>query len=272
MKINSDIINQLKGEVDSATKIILSILQVEFTESLQLVYFKGSAAKSWDSLLDYIPRLSDVDIHIKLNDKKTLFDQTNKKTIKQAMRINTSYRRMFLNLHPKYLHIPRLQIMAINKFENNPNFIFPKKHQVKILYGKWNEYKDIEKEEIQKIDRNNLIKDYDSLKGLSEKLVDKSGLEFWNILKGLSWKISPSPTRLLTNLLPENDPYTIWSYNRTKTINILKRVGSKELSEKYKQYYILGWENFYSGFTNHELLNSQILIAYEILEKAIELV
>ena len=45
-------------------------VQKFFSDRLDYMYAQGSAVKRWDSPIDYVPILSDVDLHIHLTDDK----------------------------------------------------------------------------------------------------------------------------------------------------------------------------------------------------------
>ena len=55
----------LQDEVRCMTESFFEVLLDEIPpREIRGLYFKGSAQKQWESLLDYVPEVSDVDIHI----------------------------------------------------------------------------------------------------------------------------------------------------------------------------------------------------------------
>ena len=62
--------SQLKEEIESSLTIWGDLLERFFGDNLAYVYAKGSAIKKWDSSIDYVPVISDIDIHYGVHDKK----------------------------------------------------------------------------------------------------------------------------------------------------------------------------------------------------------
>lgn len=54
---------RLRAEVDGLVEAITGALVDWFGDGMLGMWCKGSAAKPWDSAIDYVPELSDVDIH-----------------------------------------------------------------------------------------------------------------------------------------------------------------------------------------------------------------
>ena len=60
--------NQIRLEVNTALEIWKDVLLDEFGNNLHYVYSKGSAVKNWDTEIDYVPMVSDLDVHFTLHD------------------------------------------------------------------------------------------------------------------------------------------------------------------------------------------------------------
>ena len=64
----------------------LEVLLGNIPEScLAGIYFKGSGQKQWDSPLDYVPEISDIDIHLLLSDDAMVRQHLG--TVEQALAI-----------------------------------------------------------------------------------------------------------------------------------------------------------------------------------------
>ena len=59
----------LRADVEAMAEAWRTVLLEELgAAAIDGLYLKGSAAKRWDSLVDYVPELSDVDLHVRLSD------------------------------------------------------------------------------------------------------------------------------------------------------------------------------------------------------------
>ena len=52
---------EVQAAIDSWVEVLLDRLP---DGAVRGIYFKGSAQKAWDSPVDYVPELSDVDLHL----------------------------------------------------------------------------------------------------------------------------------------------------------------------------------------------------------------
>ena len=69
---------QLRLETAAMRQSILqTLLEFVKADNLEGVYAKGSSLKPWDSPLDYVPELSDVDVQVLLKDDSPLQDPPN---------------------------------------------------------------------------------------------------------------------------------------------------------------------------------------------------
>lgn len=76
-RVNSFISEEkLRKDIDFMVKTAKEVLLKNFGKNIVGIYFKGSASKKWDSHIDYVPELSDVDIHILFKNQK-YYLQTN---------------------------------------------------------------------------------------------------------------------------------------------------------------------------------------------------
>ena len=56
---------QIRVEVEAYVESVTEVLTEAIPASaLRGLYYKGSALKQWDSALDYVPEISDVDFHL----------------------------------------------------------------------------------------------------------------------------------------------------------------------------------------------------------------
>lgn len=260
----------LKNDIHNIIQIWKNILIDHYDGHLDLIYVKGSSCKAWNSLIDYVPILSDVDIHYRIKEPYVDSLEDFFSSIEISVQISKQFEDLFHKINPHYLHVPRVQILLVNKVEKDPKFIFPRDNQCQLIFGKWRENPLKEGEFIKKVDKERLTEDYTEILKIPGKLFDKSGLALWPLVRQISWRVSPTPYRLLTQLCTNIDPIDIWGWNRSEIVKQLKFLNCNIIANQYKLYYETGWENFKSNFSNSNLLRKQIVLGYEIVRKAFE--
>lgn len=71
------------------------------------IYVKGSVLKPWDSPLDYVPELSDVDIHVLFADDA--FAGAGLASVERSLAVGARSVRLYAEQVPRPLHLPRVQ-------------------------------------------------------------------------------------------------------------------------------------------------------------------
>ncbi|HID08492.1 MAG TPA: hypothetical protein EYP10_15250 [Armatimonadetes bacterium] len=110
------------------------ILRQFLGDRLDYMYAKGSAVKAWDSPIDYVPVLSDVDIHIRLTDDGGFFADVND-PFKFSMSFITEHEQRFYELEPEPLHFPRSQIVILNMVEKEEWYVPPRLDNITVIVG-----------------------------------------------------------------------------------------------------------------------------------------
>lgn len=57
--------SQIRADVDAMADSVAGSLLDRFGDAIAGLWFKGCAQKRWDTPLDYVPEISDVDIHVR---------------------------------------------------------------------------------------------------------------------------------------------------------------------------------------------------------------
>jgi len=125
-----DVKDQLKEEVNSAILIWTDLLKEFHGSNLSYIYSKGSAIKKWETKIDYVPVISDVDIHYDVNDKNHLF--TNKNPRKASLEVSLEYERRFNDRNPDKIHLPRMQVICVDNLGKDVFLVHPLESSVKI--------------------------------------------------------------------------------------------------------------------------------------------
>ncbi|MHA1218961.1 MAG: hypothetical protein ACTSSN_13180 [Candidatus Heimdallarchaeaceae archaeon] len=117
-------IKQARKEVELCLDIWKNPFAENYSETIEYASSKGSATKKWESFIDYVPILSDVDIHIKAKDYSNFF--VDDYSFYESINLSEMYETRYLEKNPKFFHIPRTQIVKLNKMIDEPNFIHPR--------------------------------------------------------------------------------------------------------------------------------------------------
>ena len=217
--------------------------------------------------MDYVPIVSDVDIHLMLADEAELFPNE-EAAFEEAMGLSSSYEERFVEDHPDHLHVPRTQIVILNEIQKAEDYVPPLLSDVRVMFGKPLLTEPPAAEIIRRIDLERLISDSRSLRGLPMSVMDRTGLDLWVTIRQMNWRVSTAPFRLLTQFSP--DPLKIWSWNRTRVHAELERKGHAEIATSYKAYYEAGWGLFESGLRDYSALRTMVVQGYRVIAGCLE--
>ncbi|TXT54237.1 MAG: hypothetical protein BAJATHORv1_80044 [Candidatus Thorarchaeota archaeon] len=257
--------SQLRREIDYSIEIWKTILLDEIGEDIEYVYSKGSCIKNWDSPIDYVPFVSDVDIHAYLvTDEKARDVESD---LGLAFKVSSRYKREFSEAHPDALHLPRIQFLVLNEFSKSHLYCPPKPSQVRTIIGTVPKKRLPLPEDIRKVDRTNLQSERKFLETLPMGIIDRVDLELWTMLRRFSFRVSPAPVRVITQ--SHRDPVEVWNWNRTKISEYLKEHGMQLIAEEYTKFYELGWKLFRANFEGIELYHEIFSTGTRLLSSCI---
>ena len=262
--------SSLQLEINVALDIWKNMLLEKFLAELEYIYAKGSSIKQWNSKIDYVPQISDVDIHVKVRDGVQC--DLLKPSMELSRQIGSDYekrfKKFFENQSIHFTHLPRIQLVLINKIKDTEREIFYQRPQdVKIIYGNPIFAIGEQGKKVRKQDRMALESLEKTLEKIPLDLLDRSDyLEYYAVLRRINYVVSPSPIRLLTQLLITENPYDIWAWNRTIIVKELKKLSLTNLAVVYEQYYTLAWDLFEQDFQNTALFLKLIATGLEVLE------
>jgi hypothetical protein len=232
-------------------------------ENIVGIYAKGSGVKPWDTPLDYVPELSDVDVQVLLKDESSF------KTLETAIEFQERLERLFKHKAPRHLHYPRPQVIFVKERWTSPTFKPSPEHTVKVLYGKpYAQAHPMQAEpSILDTDLDKLLKAAEFLQEFPESILDKPGKYTWLALRGLAWRVGPIASRVLTLL--GADFQTAWGHNRTEVVAELHRRGELDLKDCYERFYSEAWEFFIEG--DPYVARRCLMAGYAAIERAVEI-
>jgi hypothetical protein len=263
-----DLMKKAHEDVMAAVKVWSVVLEEAFSPRIDYAYAKGSALKKWDSFIDYVPVLSDVDIHFMTTDNDQLFSSDRKGFLK-SIEVSRNYEELFMVERPNHLHIPRSQVIQLNHIiKNLPDFVLPRSVDVRVLIGTPIEHDIPSKESIRTADFNQLEELEPILDDLPRQTFDRVSLDFWALLRRLCWRVSPTPVRLLTQMAA--DPHDVWTWNRTRIIEELKKQSYGDIAYSYRRFYEIGWNLFLSEFKGLQEFREIIVHAHDVLRGCLD--
>ena len=263
----SDLQKKARSDVEAGLEVWIRVMNEDLGTRIKYAYTKGSAHKKWETPIDYVPIISDVDIHIMLHDDDLFFSGSSE-SFDDALSLSKRYEDEFLHLQPDHLHIPRSQIMTINKLASDLEYVPPRPQDIRALVGDIPNpiiQSDID---IRQIDRQSLMDYQEFIETLPSRIFDRSGLDYWFIIRQMCWRVSPAPVRLLTQIT--DNPLDVWSWNRTAIAKELESHDYTEIAEHYRNFYLHGWDLFLSKFTSSEAYRNCISAGYYTLSKCRE--
>jgi hypothetical protein len=227
---------------------IVGALLEKAGDSIEGLWLKGSAAKSWDTPIDYVPEISDVDIHYRVADTKSFLRE-----LDDAIQMHVEIARRFRSLQPSPVHVPRPQFISVSQIEQSPDYIPSPPATIKTLYGASPPaVSNLDQHFVRVVDQQNLLKSADPefLNKAIADLVERPGHHLYPALRPLNWRVSPTGSRALSVL--GVDYSTAWSANRTNTVEMLRLHDQEELADQFSAYYSSAWEFFLSNWQDED--------------------
>lgn len=242
-----------------------ALFEVFPAEDISRVTAKGSSRKPWDSPIDYVPELSDVDIHVRF--KAPPDPETYYVSLDDGLRMQESIERGYSRRVPKPIHVPRLQFIPVNILEQKLLYIPSPPSTVDVLYGPADSA-EVDEQASRSASRSHLLEYQPYLAALGEHVSEKSTRYLWDVLRQLTWRVGPAAPRALEVLgVPYNQA---WGCNRSTLVKLLEEVGQVELARAYTSFYLHEWTFFLSGYKDGAAGRAIVRSAAQVLRLAIE--
>lgn len=261
--------DQLRAEVHCLASCVLAELLGQIPEGeIRGLYLKGSSIKAWESPLDYVPEVSDVDMHVWFRDDAW---QGYVDTVPQALKIQAGVEARFNARIARPLHHPRPQLIVMNKLMADlERFVHAPRSTVTVLYGETYPKADYgDPDAIRRNDSANLVETGAWVSQVPLQAIDRPGRYLREVLSRLVWRVSPVGPLVLH--ISGLDTEHVWSLNRTRVTAALRDLGLDYLADQYSGFYLAAWDYFLSSFTDISACRAAILAATRVLTEGAEL-
>jgi len=254
----------LREEVDGMVAAICDVLLSELGDAVAGIYLVGSAQHPWDTPIDYVPELSDVDIHLRLADTASVPPLDTTRSLDVQRQVETR----FFAQHPHSLHVPRPQIVVLNDNRHRGGTQIRPSRAIRVLYGAPYPESPSEATRFVHAECERMIGERAYIDQLPYKVVDRPGHYLWEVLRSAARHISAVGPRVLmfAGLAPDE----AWSLNRTGVVGELNARGESEFAFAYASYYIATWQYHFSGRTYSAAAREAVRAGVEVLERGIE--
>ena len=124
--------SQLHAEARAMAIAVRDSLLDVCADDITSIWFTGSAQKRWDSPLDYVPELSDVDIHVRWAHPEMWTDAID---LRRGLALHTQIETRYAAASPEPLHMPRVQLVPVHEVEQIPSYHGAPEGMTETLYG-----------------------------------------------------------------------------------------------------------------------------------------
>jgi hypothetical protein len=254
----------IRTEVETMRREYTQALLDYGGSSVRDLFFKGSALKPWDSLIDYVPELSDIDLHLWLHDDAKL-----EWDLEECLEIQARVEHHFFTQHPNPVHVPRVQLMILNEVLQQRGFVGSPAHTSRSEFGHAYPARIPSGFETHDMDRQNILRDAQAPGFEGHRIIDEPSKHLRRFLRDLSWRMGPLASKVLSTL--GADFNTAWGHNRTHLLGLLETRGQTALVNSIKGFYLSCWQYFLSRDLNGDASRSAILHAREAQRLACEI-
>ena len=260
--------DRVREEVEAYVATVTEVLTRAIPESsLKGLYYKGSALKQWESALDYVPEVSDVDFHVWFasdEDVETYFG-----SMDFALDVQAGLEHAYEVRVTDPIHGPRPQFVVLNQLLKDPSYAGPPSHLVLTLVGDDLAEKPYNTQMMLENDCERAQSHTDFLAKLPGSAVDKPGRLMWKVLRDLTFRVSPAGPWAAHFLGAPTE--VAWESNRTQIYHELIARGRQDVASAYADYYTSSWGYFLSDWKDTAAGRTAIRKGIEVIELTSEI-
>lgn len=233
------------------------------------IYLTGSTVKPWDSPLDYVPEVSDVDIHVSFRDDSSWRKHLD--TVPGALEVQAAIEACFEKRSPQPIHHPRLQLLVTNQLmAERRGFVHSPPSTVVVLHGEPYPQDDYSSPDtIRRHNAADLVEQAEFVQRVPLLAVDRLWTHARDLLSQLTWRISPVGPLVLH--LSGSGTEHVWTLNRTRVTAALRDLAHHNLAGSYAAFYLSAWDYFLSGFTDTTACRAALASGTHVLTEGAEI-
>jgi DNA ligase D-like protein (predicted 3'-phosphoesterase) len=258
----------LRAEVTRfADAIADALLRTLPPGSIAAMYAQGSAVKGWDGPIDYVPELSDVNVHVRL---RTPLEAQARAALAD-IELGLQRHRLVEEALPsprQRLHVPRGQVTIVNDLENAADYVPSPARFIRMLHGAASSEQQpvVDADRVRTIDARGLVAAADEtvIAKVAADTVEYPGRHAFLALRQLSWRVSPLASRLMSVLGESYDD--AWGTNRTTLINKLAEQ-DEALAARLVDYYLAAWAGWRVSWEDGEAARTALSAAVDVLRR-----
>lgn len=261
--------DELRREIEGMVAAFLEAILLNFPPgAITGITWKGSSLKQWDSPLDYVPELSDVDLHV-LFEEDVAHEARSFSRLESALDMQRRLEDGFRRRIPRPIHVPRIQMIVANVLHREPNFVPAPRETERMIYGRSDPLPEVDPNRSRAVCLTHLLEHEPYVRKLPEDVADKTDRYLWPVLRTMTWRVGPTAPRALEVL---GMPYEeAWGMNRTRLYQALIAAGEETLAEAYAHFYLQGWRYFLSGYDDGDAARGALLAGARVLDEGIRL-
>ena len=251
---------EIQAEVDAAMEIVFKTFG---KKNIKGIYFKGSASKQWDSIIDYVPEFSDIDIHVLFQDDDLMSKKIGK--VADALKFGKEIEAAFFRRIKKPQYLPRLQLLSLNDMHKKDFFLPSPKDIVHTIYGVDYVSRSVSSEENISHALSGIYEHEKFVGNFAHKVMDSNHTALAKDLRDLFWRISSLGNNTLVLLGLSFDE--AWARNRTSVVAELKTLGRYKLAEQYISFYKYSWD--YVLTKDADSVRKAMIVGHEFIGECI---
>ena len=252
----------IRAEVEAFVGVVHDVLTETIEQgTLRCLYYKGSAVKVWDSALDYVPEISDVNFRVWLKSDEDVDAAFG--SLGLAFEVQRKLERVYLDRVVPPVHYPRPEFVIMNKLVADPDYAPPAPHLVRVLSDEPSPSATYDEVATLQTDCKMALSQTAYVRKLPSSVIDKPGRLVWDSLRNLCFWVSSAGPRALHLL---GAPAEIaWEGNRTRIHSEFLQLGQTGLVDAYAEYYLSGWAYFLSDWRDTDAGRRAIRSGVEVL-------
>lgn len=228
----------LRDDIGAMADAAVNVAVREFGRaSMERITLTGSASKPWESVIDYVPGISDVDVHIEFRGSDLFSRRV--RDVRSAIRYALAMEEEFKRLSPNPYHVPILQLHTVNGLRKREGYMETPRHSITTLLGSAPRHGAVKAD--MGVLRSLVLQNREFVRKFPLTLSDKTMESMDSGIRKVSGKMGSTAASALCLLgVPYDDAF---GSNRTRVTRKLTRLGHGGTAREFAAFYLYGWRH-----------------------------